>query len=60
MYQLVKGFFATLTLIFLATAVLPHGIEGQTTAVVGATLIDGNGGPPVEGVTIVVLSLIHI
>ena len=54
MYQLAKGFFATLTLISLATAVLPHGIEGQATAVVGATLIDGNGGPPVEGVTIVV------
>ncbi len=43
-----------LSLATAAFAVFPTGTMAQTTAIVGVTLIDGNGGSPVSGVTVVV------
>jgi imidazolonepropionase-like amidohydrolase len=44
----------TVFLAFALAGVVPHALVGQSTiAIVGATIIDGNGGPPLENGTIV-------
>ena len=52
---LVPRFSISTALWLLFLAVLPAHAAGQdVTAIVGATIIDGNGGPPIENGTIVV------
>src|SRR5690606_33513894 len=47
-------FFTAVALVLAAANAAPLEGQEQVTALVGATLIDGNGGPPVPDVTIVV------
>ena len=43
-----------LRLAAVATSVLAFDVQAQTTAIVGATVIDGNGGPPLVDATLVI------
>lgn len=50
----VPRLLAVLSLALLAVAGRPGPVIAQTTAIVGATVIDGNGGPPMADFTVVV------
>ena len=54
MRRSVPRLLATFSLALLALVGRPSIAAAQTTAIVGATLIDGNGGPPLSDATIVV------